>query len=193
MPRKQSKTTQRNKRLKWYVKSGFSANKIQKMLTKSGYGVRRKVLLAEIRLIKKQQIIQEKRTKHIPRKYRKQEGQKFLGPQRIFQLYRISLTITNIPVHSTYFNRNYLGFRLQAFHIDKNYLADRIIKLKLELLRLTNEFLHSNIEQWTGYDCYIGTEYPILINVTNPQALNGRYIFVAERDGKELYSKGGFV
>lgn len=56
--------------IKTYVKQGYSANKIQKKLQKQHLGIRRKVLLAEIRKLKRQEPKADRR-KYIPKKYRR--------------------------------------------------------------------------------------------------------------------------
>jgi len=56
--------------IRTYVKQGYSANKIQKRLSKQHLGIRRKVLLAEIRKIKYQKPKAD-RYKYTPKKYRR--------------------------------------------------------------------------------------------------------------------------
>ena len=63
-----------NPRTRWairgYVKKGYSANKIQKKLRAQHLGIRRKVLLAEIRKAKHRKVKAE-RLKYTPKKYRR--------------------------------------------------------------------------------------------------------------------------
>lgn len=66
-PKINSKT---RRAIKTYVKQGYSANKVQKRLQKQHLGIRRAVLLAEIRKIKRQKPKAD-RQKYTPRKYRK--------------------------------------------------------------------------------------------------------------------------
>ncbi len=61
---------QKIKVIRGYVKQGLSANKIQKRLQKQHLGIRRTVLLAEIRKLKGQKPKAD-RQKYIPKKYRK--------------------------------------------------------------------------------------------------------------------------
>lgn len=70
MPKPKSITKQQTKAIQGYVKRGLSANKIQKRLQKRHLGIRRKVLLAEIRKLKRQKPKAD-RKKYTPRKYRK--------------------------------------------------------------------------------------------------------------------------
>jgi len=56
--------------IKGYVNQGYSANKIQKNLTKQGLGIQRKKLLAEVRKIKGLKPKAD-RQKYIPKKYRR--------------------------------------------------------------------------------------------------------------------------
>ena len=70
MPKRKNVNKQQRKAIRTYVKQGLSANKIQKRLQKRHLGLRRKVLLAEIRKVKhrkpKADIV-----KYIPKKYAK--------------------------------------------------------------------------------------------------------------------------
>jgi len=61
---------QQIKAIRGYVKQGFSANNIQKQLQKQHLGIRRTVLLAEIRKLKRQKPKAD-RKKYVPKKYRK--------------------------------------------------------------------------------------------------------------------------
>jgi hypothetical protein len=62
-------TKQQRKAIRTYVKQSLSANKIQKKLQKQQMGMRRTVLLSQIRKIKQQQP-KSNRLKYTPRKYR---------------------------------------------------------------------------------------------------------------------------
>lgn len=173
--------------IKWGVKAKLSANQIQKQLRAKGLGIRRKVLLEEIRVIKKKKITPEKRKKHIPKKYREK-------PKRIIireptTLFRVSYIITDIPVHSKPFKRVYLGFRLTAFSISSDFLISRHDYLKRLLVKLSNEYLGSDILGWENYDVTIGIERPTRILVS--QNLNGVWIFRVEQEGSEIYSRSG--
>ena len=70
MPKPKTITKQQIKAIRGYVKQGLSANKIQKMLQKRHLGIRRKVLLAEVRKLKGKKPKAD-RQKYTPRKYRK--------------------------------------------------------------------------------------------------------------------------
>jgi hypothetical protein len=63
---------QQMKAIRGYVKQGLSANKIQKKLQKQSLGIRRKVLLAEIRKIKGTKPKAD-RKKYTPWKYRRRK------------------------------------------------------------------------------------------------------------------------
>jgi len=75
LPKPKNITKQQTKKIRGYVKQGFSANNIQKRLQKQHLGIRRKVLLAEIRKIKRQKPKAD-RQKYTPRKYRKKVKEK---------------------------------------------------------------------------------------------------------------------
>jgi len=70
LPRCKAITKQQKKAIRPYVKEGLSSNKIQKRLQQRHIGMRRAVLLAEIRKIKRQKP-KANRYKYTPRKYRK--------------------------------------------------------------------------------------------------------------------------
>jgi IS30 family transposase len=65
-------TGQQRKAIRTYVKQGLGSNKIQKKLQKRHLGIRRKVLLAEIRKAKGQKP-KANPYKYTPRKYRKRK------------------------------------------------------------------------------------------------------------------------
>jgi len=60
------------KSVSFYVKRGYSANKIQRRLKKRGIGIRRKTLLRMVREAKKKPIKANSR-KYTPKKYRKRK------------------------------------------------------------------------------------------------------------------------
>lgn len=70
MPKPTVISKQQIKAIRGYVKQGFSANNIQKQLQKQHLGIRRTVLLAEIRKLKRQKPKAD-RKKYVPKKYRK--------------------------------------------------------------------------------------------------------------------------
>lgn len=173
--------------IKWYVQRDYSANEIQRRLKERGLGVRRKRLLAEVRSIKKIEITPEKRIKHIPKKYR----EKYIPPLPLIgEIYRVSVIIPSIPVHSRAFRRNYLGFRLTAFSYSRKLLYDKIRELKIRLIEKAGSFIKSKayIEEF-----FIGVEYPVLISVSNPKFLNGKWFFAVEKEGKEQYGESGYL
>ena len=69
MPKYKTVTKQQRNAIRTYVKRGLSSNKIQKRLQERHLGIRRKVLLAEIRKVKRQKP-KANRHKYTPRKYR---------------------------------------------------------------------------------------------------------------------------
>lgn len=60
------------KSVKWYVKRGYSANKIQRKLKKRGIGIRRKTLLKYVREAKKKPVKADS-GKYTPKKYRRRK------------------------------------------------------------------------------------------------------------------------
>jgi len=172
------------------VKQNISANKIQKLLQKENMGLQRKVLLVEIRTIKKVKISPEKRKKHIPKKYR-EEPKPVIAPRvEPKPIYRISFIIPSLPYHSRPFNRNYLGFRLTAFSYDRNILNENRQKLRLMLIRKTGNFINS-----ISYaeEQVIRVESPVLLNLIRPEYLNGKWFFAVEKEGKEQYGENGLI
>lgn len=182
--------TKAYKRIVWYVKLGYSANKIQKTLAKQKLGVRRKVLLEEIRYLRKTTVTPEKRKKGIPKKYRKKEIP-IPPPPKPKAIYRCSLTILDVPVHSKAFKRNYLGFRLNAFCFDPNYLNHAMPQLQDRLVELANQYIKSDYIPKRYTD--IGIKSPELIPVYNPEALNKRWVFTIEREGIERFHRSGVI
>ena len=69
-------TKQQKEAIKTYVKQGLSSNKIQKKLQKRHLGIRRKVLLAEIRKVKRKKP-KANAYKYTPKKYRKTGGRRY--------------------------------------------------------------------------------------------------------------------
>jgi hypothetical protein len=88
LPKRKTITKTQRKAIRTYVKQGYSANKIQKRLQKQNLGMRRKILLAEIRKVKGQKPKAD-RKKYTPRKYRK------------YYLYRKRFGLKQIAGYST--------------------------------------------------------------------------------------------
>jgi len=180
------------KAIKWYAKRGYGANEIQRRLKERGLGVRRTRLLEEIRLIREIKITPEKRKKHIPKKYREPKI-RLPPPRKIGRIYRVSCIISDVPVHSRPFKRNYIGFRLQAFHFNSKYLRNQISVLKNMVIKITSEYLGYDVTGWDGFDFIIGVEYPTEILIGYPDRLNNRWIFRVETKGTEIYSRDGYL
>jgi hypothetical protein len=70
LPKRKTVTKQQRKAIRTYVKQGLSANKIQKRLQKRHLGIRRKVLLEEIRKVKHRRP-KANAFKYTPKKYRR--------------------------------------------------------------------------------------------------------------------------
>lgn len=179
--------------IKWYVNRGYGANEIQRRLKARGLGIRRKILLTEVRTLRKETITREKRIKHIPKKYRRKEvkpRKKWIEKVKIEakQIFRISLIIPSLPVHSRAFKRNYLGFRLNAFGFDKDYLFNQLSGLREILIKETGKYIGS---MPYAREQVIRVEKPVLINVLNPNYLNGKWFFAVEKEGKEQYGTSG--
>ena len=179
--------------IKEYVDKGYSANRIQKELRKRKMGIRRKRLLAEVRSIKEITITKEKRIKHIPKKYKRKIVVKEKWELRALKeerkpIYRMSLIIPSLPVHSRAFRRNYLGFRLNAFSFDKDYLLSKRAILKEELIKRTGKYIGSLVY---AQEQVVRVETPTSINVLNADYLNGKWFFAVEKEGKEEYGVSG--
>jgi len=189
------------------ISVGMPANKIQKFLQSQGLGVRRKKLLAEIRAIKTKGVYQrgetrKERIKYIPKKYRKKYEKEQLRKEqkarvkwekkigKIRQIYRGSLIISSVPLHSIPFNRHYLGFRLNIFSYDKNEVYSAMRSMKKQFLKMVGNKLKSF--QYAS-DQILGTENPKKINVTNPDNLNNRWFFAVEEKGSDIDSESGRI
>lgn len=179
--------------IRGYINKGYSANRIQKEFTQRKMGIRRQILLSEIRAVKKIPIKRD-RFKCIPRKYRMevQHPQKREIRERKM-VYRVSFAINGVnplimgvPVH-----RKYLGFLLQVFHVNEEFLRLKIREFKDKLIKLTAEYLHYRKSEW-WFDFSIGTEYPTEINDTI-FSLSGTWLFQVEKDGAIIHSETGVI
>lgn len=188
MPRIVSKKTKQYRIIKDLIEKDYSANKIQIELRLYGIGVRRKKLLAEIRSIKGKQITKEKREKHIPKKYRKEKPKR--RKLKFGEIYRGSLIISSVPLHSRPFNRRYIGFRLNIFSFDKNEVYSGLRSLKRMFIKKVGDYLSSY--QYAS-EQIMGTEKPIKIIVSNPEKLNGTWNYAVEEKGKGEYSESGEI
>jgi len=174
------------------ISVGMSANKIQKFLQSQGLGIRRKKLLAEVRSIKKTTVSKEKREKSVPRKYRKGIAPKKWKKRalKVGQIYRGSLIISSVPLHSTPFNRHYIGFRLNIFSYNKNEVYSALRSMKEKFIKMVAKKLKSYPY---ADEQIMGTEKPTKINVTNPDNLNGRWFFAIEEKGSDIDSESGRI
>ena len=214
--RKIGKKTKQLKAIKWYVSRNFSSRQIQEGLKKRDLGLRRKNLLSQIRIIKgtttktiivkgeKKKISVYKKIeirlpeKSIPKKYRKKPKIKIekwidRGLMRD-KIFRTSIILQDVPVHSKPFKQNYLGFRLQAFSLDKEYLTQQYEYLKKILIRETTEYLQFKVfENFNWNHKILGIEKCVLINVSNANRFHNIWIFRVEKEGSEIYSKDGRI
>jgi len=89
-------TQQQTKAIRSYVSEGYSANRIQKSLRARHMGIRRKVLLAEIRIIKHQEPKTEI-VKYVPKKYAKARWKaRALPRKRLRRLGEKQATLTGL-------------------------------------------------------------------------------------------------
>jgi hypothetical protein len=79
MPKHKAVSKQQRKAIKTYVKQGLTSNKIQKRLQKQHLGLRRKVLLAEIRKVKRKKP-KANALNYTPKKYRRAVSGKYGYP-----------------------------------------------------------------------------------------------------------------
>lgn len=192
MPKPQSKKTKARIEIQSLINKGYSANKIQIALKEKGLGVRRKRLLSEIRLIKTGKTGHKKdMIKYIPRKYRRKTVPVPVVRRNIIPLYRVSYIIQDVPVHSRPFQRNYIGFRLTAFHINRTVLDNNSTSLKNKLLKFASRYLGYNILDWEYYDVYIGIEYPTQISANIH--LSGTFDCKVEKNGYEIHVESGRI
>ena len=191
--RKITRKGQQLKAIKWYVSRKYRVNVIQKKLSGRKLGLRRKILLSEIRSIKKIKITKEKRIRYIPKKYRKKIIAEQLRLKELDMIYRVSYIIRDIPVHSRPLKRNYLGFRLQAFSYDAEYLLQNNRYLKQKLIEETNNYLKFKVFENFNWSHKIGIEKPTHIVITNAKKFNNVWIFRVEQEGIEVYSRDGRI
>jgi len=193
--RKRGIQTKRLIAIKNYLKRGYSTTKIQKRLSKRKLGVRRKVLLQEVRLIRGIKISEEKRLRAIPKKYRKPEVKiikKWVDRVKVDVIFRVSYILQDIPIHSKPFKRNYLGFRLQAFSLDKEFLKQQHNILKDILIRETNKYLGFKcMENFNWNHVILNIESPTAISIHDALRFHNTWIFRVEKEGRELYSRSG--
>lgn len=196
LEKKVTQKRQRAKIIRTGVISGKSSNQIQNELRVYGLGLRRKVLLQEIRAIKGIAGYKKEREKYIPKKYRKERGLGQVKFKDIEKIYRMSFIIRDIPLHSTTLRRNYLGFRLTAFCISKDYLLQNEQHLKDTLKKETNIYCKTyysltNIFENYNWNHRIFIESPTEIIMSNAKRLTNSWVFRVEKDGVEQYSREG--
>jgi hypothetical protein len=81
LPKNKTVTRQQRKAIRSYVKQGLSSNKIQKSLQRRNLGLRRKVLLEEIRKVKNRKP-KVNAYKYTPKKYRRVVSEKYGYPAK---------------------------------------------------------------------------------------------------------------
>ena len=213
--RPKEKKTKQVTAIRWYVKRGYSAKKIQKKLQEKNLGLRRKTLLTQIRIMKgtsTKTIIEDGKRKKvsiykrieprlpkksIPKKYRKKEEIKKKWIDRGLaedMIFRTSIILQDIPVHSKPFKPNYLGFRLQAFSLNKEYLLNQYNSLKNILIKESNKYLTFKcFENFNWNHKILGIERCALIPIRNARRFHNIWIFRVEKEGIEIYSKDGRI
>lgn len=184
-----SKKTRTQRAIQDGLALGMSGNQIQKMLSNVGLGIQRKKLYEEIRSIKGETITKEKREKSIPKKYRKQESKKSM--KKYGEIYRGSLIISSLPLHSTPFNRNYIGFRMNFFSIDKNEVKRAMNIYEKKFIEMVGDKVRSYMYGKESYET-MGIESVVKIAVSNPENLNGKWFFAVESKGKDISSQEGY-
>jgi len=206
MPKIPSRKTKQYRIIEAGISVGMSGNEIQKLLRENSLGIRRKTLFAEIRsikakgLTKKQQKImrekyEKKRIKYTPKKPSEVRKEKWKEKAlKMGQIYRGSLIISSVPLHSTPFNRRYLGFRLNIFSYDKKTVYDALDSMKEKFIEMCGEKkrLESRPYAKESYEI-LGTEKVVKINVTNPNSLNGKWFFAVEEKGSDIDSESGYI
>lgn len=177
--------------IRGYINKGYSANRIQKEFSRRKMGIRRQILLSEIRAVKKISI-KEKRWKYIPRKYRKYGGGVIDHKKRKY-VYRVSFAINDVQASGVIRGKTekgrYLGFLLQVFHDNQEILRMNIRNYKDKLLKLMENYLHYHKSEW-WFNFWIGTEYPTQINDTI-FSLSGTWLFQVEKHGAIIHSETG--
>ena len=181
------KLKKQREKIKLLVKAGCSSTHIQKTLSKSDLGMRRKTLLMEIRRIKETPI-KPNSYKYTRKKYRKvvidSTGQTALGKRK--EMYRCSVAINGVPVHN-----KYLSFLIQAWSKNKSFLNSKISELKSMLLNEITEYLGYGRSEW-WFNFYMATEHATEVIVLN-EALERTWEFKVERDGGIVYGTNGRI
>lgn len=186
MPKKPSIKTQKFRAIKEMTLEGYSSKRINRILKEIyGSGIRRTRLLQEMRAIKEDRKKID-REKYIPKKYRKY---KKAGFGEIGKIYRGSLIISSVPLHSKPFDRHYLGFRLTIFGYSRNDVKSAMNAMKDKFLDMVATKLKS--ENYAKEQT-LGTENPRLITATNTDSLNGKWFYAIEEKGKDIDSKDGY-
>lgn len=188
MPKKQSLRKKKIETIKELTFLGFSSRDINKSLRDAyGSGIRRKILLQEMSSAKGLgETSKEKRTKSIPKKYR---TPKPVIKDNVGYIYRGSLIVSSVPLHSRPFNRHYLGFRLNVFSYSKSEVLKALNSMKKEFIRMIGNELGSlpyAKEQTLGR----GIDR---IAVRNPDSLNGKWFFAIEEQGRDIGSREGRI
>jgi hypothetical protein len=182
---KQAKNAYREMLIKNSIKHGYSLNKTQKILKKAHVGIKRQNLQAKFRFLKG---IEKKPhvEKYIPRKYKKRGGGGYGkgglggGTEKQMKLYRVSIAIKNVPLHSTSQKPIYYGFLIQAWSINPEYLRGKIHGLKVKMFELMKGHLISNayVDDLRGE---LHIESPVEIS-GNPN-FNNIWRFKVEKNG----------
>lgn len=193
MPRIPSRKTRIRRLMEDCYSVDMSGASTLKLLQENGLGLRKKKFYEEWRTITKKDIKEGKREKSIPKKYRKEDKglkkweRKSLG---IGQIYRGSLIISSVPLHSTPFNRHYLGFRLNVFSFDKKSVSSALNSMKNDFLKKVGDYLRS-FAYAQGQT--LGIESATRITVTNTKNLNNKWFFAVEEKGKDIDSESGYI
>lgn len=192
MPRIPSRKTKIRRIMEDAHSVDMSGNATLKLLRELDLGIRRKTFYEEWRnIIGKSEPSKEKREKSVRKKYRKEAPKKWKKKAlKLGQIYRGSLIISSVPLHSSPFNRRYLGFRLNVFSYDKKEVYSALRNMKKQFIKMVGDRLRSKPY---ADEQVLGTENPTKINVTNPDSLNGKWFFAVEEKGSDIDSESGYI
>lgn len=96
------------------------------------------------------------------------------------KIFRVSLAIKNVPLHSTPQKPVYYGFLIQAWSLNLEYLRSKLSGLKSKMLELMREHLISQnyVDDLKGY---VSVEYPV--EIIGNESLNHVWRFKVEKNG----------
>lgn len=106
------------------------------------------------------------------------------------RIYRVSLAIKNVPLHSTSQKPIYYGFLMQAWSSNLEYLRDKIYGLKTKMFELMRKYLIS-IAYVDDLKGELHIESPV--EISGSQSLNHIWRFKVEKNGTVIDDAEGNI